>query len=48
MYVCRKQKRKRVQEIDHVEMLTLKINIHLYKEGENMQCESSVSYVLEK
>lgn len=33
------------QEIDHVETLTLKINIHLYKEREEIKCESSVSFL---
>ncbi len=34
------------QEIDHVETLTLKINIHLYKEREEIQCKSSAFFFL--
>ncbi len=47
---CKRQKKKIViyiysERTDLVETLTLKINIHLYKEREEIKCESSVSFL---
>jgi hypothetical protein len=48
---CKRQKKENSyiyiysKRTDLVETLTLKINIHLYKEREEIKCESSVSFL---